>query len=82
MGIPAGLTRNHIPLHGAVSGDHILDHPGQDVADMGLSVGCRRSVVEHVGLSLTAAVDALFKDLLVLPEFLHLLFSVHKVQIC
>ena len=28
VGIPSGLTGNHISLHGAVSGDHVLDDTG------------------------------------------------------
>ena len=82
VGIPTGLTRNHIPLHGAVSRDHILDNTGKYVSDMRFSVCGRRSVIEYVRGSFSAAVDTLFKDLFIFPEFLNLFFPVHKVQVC
>ena len=74
VGIPSGLTRNHIALHGAVSRDHILDNTGKYVSDMRFSVCGRRSVIEYVRGSFSAAVDTLFKDLFIFPEFLNLFF--------
>ena len=82
VGIPSSLTRNHIALHGAVSRDHILDDTGKYVSDMRLAVCGRRSVIKYVWGSFSAAVDTLFKDLFVFPEFLNLFFPVHKVQVC
>src|SRR5699024_7386879 len=46
VGVPSGLSGNFVALHGAVTGDHILDYPGQDMADVGLSVGRRWAVIE------------------------------------
>ena len=28
VGVPAGLARNEIALHGLIPGDHVLDHTG------------------------------------------------------
>ena len=41
-GYPILLFSHLITFHGAVSGDHIFDNTGQYMADMRLSVGCRR----------------------------------------
>ena len=82
VGIPAGFTRNHVSFHGAVSRDHVFDDTGKYVSDMRLAVCGRRSVIEHVWGSFSAAVDTFFKDFFVFPEFLNLFFPVHKVQVC
>ena len=82
MGIPSGLSGNHISLHGPVSGDHVLDDTGQHMADVGLAVGCGRSVVEYVGGAFCPGLNALLKNVVVFPEFLYLFFPVHKVQVC
>ena len=82
VGIPAGFTRNHVSFHGAVSRDHVFDDTGKYVSDMRLAVCSRRSVIEHVWGSFSAAVDTFFKDFFVFPEFLNLFFPVHKVQVC
>ena len=49
MGIPSCLSRHHIPLHGPVSRDHIFDHAGQYMTDMGLAVCSRRAVIKCIG---------------------------------
>ena len=82
VGIPAGFTRNHVSFHGAVSRDHVFDDTGKYVSDMRLSVCGRRSVIEHVWGSFSAAVDTFFKDFFVFPDFLIRFFPVHKVQVC
>ena len=81
VGIPAGLTGNHISLHSTVSGDHILDNTGQHMADMGLAVGCGRSVVESVCFAFFAVLHAFFKDMVFFPELFDLFFTVDKIQI-
>lgn len=52
------------------------------MADMGFSVGCRRAVIKCICPAVSARVDALFEDLVVLPELLHSLFPLDKIQIC
>ena len=79
--IPSCLSRYHISLHGTVTRDHILDYAGKHMADMGLSVCCRRAVIEYIGLSFSSALNTLFKDLLILPEFLYFFFSADKIQV-
>ena len=81
VGVPAGLSRDLVALHGAVTRNHVLDDAGQDVADMRLSVGRRRSVVEHIGRTVLAVFDGLFENLLIIPEFLDFLLSPDKVEI-
>ena len=82
VGVPAGFSRNHIALHGAVARNHVLDDTGQHMADVGLSVGRGRAVVEGVGLALFSAVNTLLKNVIVGPEFLDVLLSFHKVHVC
>ncbi len=82
MRIPSRLPRHHISLHGAVARNHILDDARQHMPDMRLAVCSRRSVIESVRLALPAAVHTLLKDIVVLPEFFYILFSVHKIQVC
>ena len=81
VGIPAGLAGHHIALHGAVPGDHVLDDTGQHMPDMGLTVGRGGAIVKDIGRPLFAGLNALFKDMLLLPEGLYLLFLLHKVHI-
>ena len=82
MGIPARLTGNHAPLHGTVSGDHILDHAGQNMSDMGLAVSRGRTVIKGIRLSLLAGIHALLKNVIVLPELTDFLLSVYKIKAC
>ena len=82
VGIPTRFSGHHVSLHGAVSGDHVLDDTGQHVTDVGLAVGCRRPVVEGVGLTLFAVLHTLFKNLIVFPEFLDLFLAVDEIQVC
>ena len=81
VGIPAGLTRNIIALHGTVSRDHVLDNTCKNVSYVGLTVGCRRSVIEHVGLGTFTYLKALLEYIVLGPELLYFLFSFDKSQI-
>ena len=81
MGVPPCLPGNHVALHCAVSGDHILDNTCQDVADMGLSVCRRRAVIEGISRAVLAALDTFLKNLVVSPEFFCLFFSLHKIHV-
>ena len=82
MGVPSGLPGNHISLHGAVTGNHILDSPGFHMTYMGLAVCGRRPVIKRIGRGSLPDFHALFKDFPVFPEFFHFVFPFHKVQIC
>ena len=82
VGIPPRLAQHLLALHGLVAGDQVLDGPGLDMADVGLSVGRGRAVVEGEGVPALALVDGLLKDVLPLPEGLHLLLPAGKVHVC
>ena len=81
MGIPSSLSGHHIALHGTVSGNHVLDDTGQHVLDMGLSISGWRAIIKGIGLAFLTLFHALFEDVLILPELLHRLLAVHKVQV-
>ena len=81
VGIPAGLAGHHIALHGAVAGDHILDNAGKHMPDVGLAVGRGGAVIKDIRGALLAGINALFKDMLLFPEGLYLLFLLHKIHI-
>ena len=81
MGIPSCLTGYHIALHGTIAGDHIFDYTGQHMADMGLSVGCRRAVVEGISRPFFPVFHTFFKNMVFFPEFIYFIFPVHKFQV-
>ena len=81
VGVPARFSGNHIALHGAVSGDHVLDCAGLHMADMGLAVCGRRSVIKGIGRTAFSDLQALLKNLVLFPEFLDFLFPAHKIQV-
>ena len=81
MGVPPRLPGHHIPLHGAVPGDHILDGPGLHMADVGFAVGRGRAVIEGVDRTLLPALHALPEDVLLPPEFFHLFFTFYRADI-
>ena len=81
MGIPSGLSGHHIPLHGAVSGYHILYDTGKHMTDMRLAVRRRRSVVKCISRTAFPLLYALFEDLILFPEAFDLLFPFHKIKI-
>ena len=68
-------------LHGAVAGNHILNHAGQHVADVGLAVSRGRAVVEGVGLPLLTLLQGLLEHLVVGPELQHLALTLYKIHI-
>ena len=82
VGIPSRLAWHHIPLHGTISGDHVLDHAGQHVADMRLAIGRRRTVIERISLPLLPGIHALLEDVIILPELTDFLLPVYKIQAC
>ena len=81
VGIPARLTGHHVALHSAVSGDHILDNSGQNVTDVRLAVGGRRAVVKRVGRAALAVLDALLKDVVLLPEVEDGLLMAYEIKV-
>ena len=82
VGIPAGLSGNHIPLHGTVTGNHILDGTGFHVADMRFPVCGGRSVIKGISRAALPDFHTFFKYFVVFPELFHLVFPFHEVQIC
>ena len=76
-----GLPWNFVSLHCTVSWDHILDNTCQNVSDVRFSVGCRRTVVEHIDLVAFTVTHTFSEDVIVFPEFLCLFFSVYKIKI-
>ena len=81
MGIPACLAGHVFALHGLVTGNHILDHPGQHMTDMRLPIGCGRPVIKGVGFPIPAVLHTLAEDIIILPKLLCGLFPLHKVHI-
>ena len=82
VSIPAGLTGNHISLHGTVSGDHILDGTGLYMTDVRLTVSGRRSVVEGIGFAFLTMLHTFFENVVVFPEFLDGFLTVYEIQAC
>jgi hypothetical protein len=81
VGILACLTKNSAALHGLISGNHILNYSGENVADVGLTVCGRGAVKEGVVLAALTDSDRLLEDLVVLPELSGLLFSLNEIQV-
>ena len=81
VGIPAGLSGHHRSLHGMVSGNHILKRTGFYMADMGLSIGRGRSVIENIGRVTLVLLNGLLEDMSLSPEVFDLLLALDKVHI-
>ena len=81
VGVPAGLPKHVVALHGPVAGDDVLDAPGQHVADVGLAVGRGRAVEHGVGGGALPKLHALLKHLVFLPEGQDRFLPVHELQI-
>ena len=82
VGIPACFSRYHIALHRFISWNHVFDDTGQHMADMGLSVGCGRSVIEGIGFSFFSVFHALSENIIIFPELFRFLFSLNEIEIC
>ena len=82
VGIPPGLPGHHIALHGAVTGDHILDCAGFHMSDVGLAVCGGRAVIKGIGRASLPDFHAFFKNFVVFPELFYLVFTFHEVQVC
>ena len=81
VSIPSCFTRYHITFHCTVSRDHIFDNTSQYVSDMWFAVGCRRSIIKHIGRIIFAVFHAFFKDFVFFPEFFYLFFTIYKIKI-
>ncbi len=81
VGVPSGLSGHLLTLHGVVAGDHVLDDTCLDVADVGLAVGSRRSIIEHVNRMTFILLDTLLKDPVVVPELDGVLFPLNEIQV-
>ena len=82
VSIPACLTDDLVPLHGLISRDHILDNTGKNVADVRLTVRCRRSVIKCICRKLLLLVYTLLKYLVLVPKLKYLIFVLGKVKFC
>src|SRR5699024_3430597 len=82
VGIPSGLSWNHIAFHGPVSGDHILDNTGEHMADVRFSISGRRSVIEGIGRTFFTVFHALFENVIVFPELFYFFLPFYKVEVC
>jgi hypothetical protein len=81
VGVPAGDAQHVFSLHGVVAGYQVLDGAGDDVADVRLAVGGRRSVIKGEPLAPVPMMEAFFHDPMLLPEISHLLFAADKVHV-
>jgi len=81
MRIPAGLAQDMVALHGLVARDDVLDDPGQDMADMRLAVGRRRTIEKGEFRPRLAQFDRTLENVIVLPELQDLLFAFDKTHV-
>ena len=81
VGIPAGLTGHKISLHGAVSGDHILDNTCKHVAYMRLAVCGGRAVIECVCGASFPYLKRFIEYVVFFPEILDFFLSCGKVEV-
>ena len=79
--IPSCFTGNHIALHCAVTGNHILYYTGKNMANVRLAVCGRRTVIENIRLTLCFRVYTFFKYFFVFPEFFNLFLFLNKVKV-
>ena len=82
VSVPTGLAQDKIALHCLVTGYDVLHDAGEDVPDVRLAVGGRRSVVKIEALPAPVFLDALFENLVFFPERQHLFFALDEVQRC
>ena len=80
--VPSRLTGDHLPFHGMIAWNHILDDTRQHMSDMRLAVGCRRAVIKDIALVSFSLFDTLLKDLILIPEFFDVVFTSHEIQVC
>ena len=52
------------------------------MADMGLSIGRRRAVIKSISRSILSGINAFFKDMIFVPEFLNFFLTLYKLHIC
>ena len=81
VGVPTGLTGYHVTLHGAVTGDHILNYTGQYVTDVGFAVGSGGAVIKSIGRTVFALFDTLCENVFLFPKFQNFAFAFGKVHI-
>ena len=67
VSVPAALADHPATFHGAVTGNHVLEHTGQDVVDAGAAVGGGRPLVHHEERSVRPVVNGPAKDIALLP---------------
>ena len=82
MCVPTCFSWNLVAFHCPVSWNHILDNSGECMSYMRLSVGCRRSVIEHICRSILSVFDTLLKNMVFTPKLFNFSFSLYKLQIC
>ena len=81
VGVPAEAAFHVIAPHGLVTGDHILDGPGQQVAVVGQPRGEGGAVVEDVFPAAFALREGFGENLLLFPEFEDLLLEFGKIHL-
>ena len=81
VGIPAGFSRNFLPLHAVITRNHVLDSACQNVSDVRLAVCCRRSVVKHVHRMSLIFLHTLVEGIIFLPELFNLILTLNKIHV-
>jgi len=81
MGVPASLALHLEALHGLVARDDVLDDTRQDMTDVRLAVGGRRTVVKSEFWTPLPVADRLFEDPVLLPERQGLLFARNEFHV-
>ncbi len=69
--IPSGDPCDRSPQHRVVAADHVLDRPREHVVHAGPAVGCRRPLVEHVGLAVAGRLERAMEEILLAPLLEH-----------
>ena len=82
VGIPPCLAGHILSLHGMIAGNHVLDHAGEHMSDVGLPVSGGRSVIERIRLTAFPLLHTLLKDTVFFPELFRPVFALDKIQIC
>ena len=80
MRIPAGFAENMVPFHRFIARDDILDRARQNMADVRLAVCRRRPIIEGEIIALGSVFNALFENMVFLPELAHFTFTADEIK--
>lgn len=79
--IPSGLSRHHLTLHRVITRNHILNHTGQHMSDMRLSIRGWRPVIKRINRLPLTNLHTLLKRPVLFPERANLLLGLYIIPI-